>query len=586
MKVKLSYISSLILIILVLFGAYYVYAGITGMTLNSPTSGTNTSNNDVSFQCTATTNGENVSNISIGLNSTGNSTDQIFINVTNDTGTNAFNISNITNFIVNNIPDGRFVWNCLGANDSAIMIIAGATFITAAPNANTTSGANFSRLSNSTITVDTAGPNNVTLIFPNDNSSNRSFKNLTSSDFTNGTVTVRWTAHDALMTVALCNVTVNDVIRAIDVSGYSGGNGSQGGGDAANYTASVSGFNPSLTNNSWSVSCTDFLGNGPNISRVSWAIPIVDTVVPIIDGIDQRLRFKGTVNGQKNVEGTKFDFGTPVNIRGCNGTDNVDYFNTNATLRIKLPGASDFSGDLKNDTGGIDNFEFTDTKALGLYDVNCTIRDSSGNQNSTAKTFEIVRASIRKNSFATSDGFRQPISTGSRRDFGELSTDGLKTRISEGGVFLFQIDGEDHEVLVEEIKGDTIIVVVQSEPITATIKIGESKSFDVNNDGTNDIEINLETITSSNRADIDFNRVSTPAPKPPTTEPTPSPRPSTPIITREEVGSLLKILIVVFVVLLIVYFFIRVKKRPSSKLQFNRRDLGAYRDTTLQLYYK
>ncbi len=582
MKVKFAHITSLFLIILVLFGAYYVIAGINNVTLDSPTGAANYSNasgSTATFQCTAVPNAtEYVGNISLGFNFTdaGAPNASIVLNISQ-------NLSNGTNtsvFIFNTgtLREGRYLWSCLAANTTGNGVVANRSFDKIqADNNGTTNGSAKASGSNGTILIDGTAPSNITLISPGSPASAAGGANLSDADFTNGSVTVVWKVADTYMTNSVCNVTVNGVVRSpTNVIGVSN--------NSANFSATVAGFT-NLVANTWSVSCTDYLGNANTTGSGSRTINITDATVPTINGIDQKLRFFGTLNGERDVEATKFDYGTPVNIKGCNGTDNVDYFNTNATIYIRRPGASVFAIE-RNDTSGISNFEFTDTEALGFYEVNCTIRDNAGNQNSTAKTFEILRSVRKTNFFATTDGFRQPISTGSRRDFGELATDSVKTRVSEGGAFLFQIDGETHEVLVDEIKGDVITVVVKSDPITATIKSGESKSFDVDNDGTNDIEVKLEAITSSNRADITFTRVSTPAPKQDTTEPTQPTRPSTPIFTKEEAGSLLKILVVVFVILLIVYFFIRIKKRPSNKLQFSKRDLGAYRDTTLQLYYK
>ena len=568
---------NLVLIILVLFGAYYVLAGISAVTLTSPGDNEINSSNDIVFQCSGTPDGtEAMRNISVGLNNTGNATNQIILNNTNTTL-----ISNSSVLTVLNIPDGRYVWNCLAANNSAIMVLNGSTFITSSPNANGSVGANFSRSANRTLTIDTAQPDIINLS-TKENASNNYL--LLNSDFTNGSTNLVFSVHDRLSATSTCNVSVNGVVRVLNTVVNSTGTSLNTSANTANNSISVLGFNSGVTNN-WSVVCSDNAGNTNSTNVTSVNITISDVVAPVLNGIDQKLRFKGTISGEQNVEGTKFDFGSPVSILGCNGTDNVDFFRTNATVYVKRPGASQFAIE-RNDTGGISNFEFTDTSALGIYVANCTIRDISGNQNSTVKNFEIIRSVRKTNFFATTDGFRQPISTGSKRDFGELATDSIKTRVSEGGAFLFQIDGELHEVLVDEIKGDTVTVIVKSDPITATIKTGESKSFDVDNDGTNDIEVNLEAITSSNRADITFTRVSTPAPKQDTTEPIQTTRPSTPILTKEEAGSLLKILVVVFVILLIVYFFIRIKKRPNNKLQFSKRDLGAYRDTTLQLYYK
>ncbi len=579
MKANQALTFNLVLIILVLLGAWYVFAGVSTVTLISPADVANTSNNDVVFECSGVPDGlEAIRNISVGLNNTGNATDQLILNNTNTTL-----VANASNLTVANLEDGRFVWNCLAANNSAIMVRNSSTFITVSPNGNATVGANFSRTANRTIIVDTTGPYNITLVLPNRSVSGGNF---TSANFVNGTVTVTWSVMDALMSRSVCNVTVNDVIRTTNIEGNS--TGTTVAMVPVNFTSSVRGFSALISNNTVNITCTDHLGNrnaSENSTSMLTGIAIVDTVRPYEVG---PMTFKGTVDGRADVDAVKFDYGSKIKILGCNGTENVDYFNSNATIDIKLPGSTGFKR-LVNGTSGVSSFVFDDTQDLGTYEVNCTYIDGSGNGNSTVKKFEILKSFRKSNVLVASEDYRQPISAGSRRDFGEISTGGIKTRVSDSGAFLFQMNGEPHEVLIDEIKDDQITVIVKSDPITAVVKVGEAKSFDVDKDGTNDIEVKLDAITSSGRADITFTRVSTPAPlaEVPPVPPTGQPRPSQFVETvKEEAGTLLTILVVIFVVLLVIYLFLRFKKGKSSRVQFSKRDLGAYRDTTLQLYYK
>src|SRR3989344_7522931 len=111
---------NLVLIILVLFGAYYVLAAIDNVTLDSPAKGFNTTNTStVTFQCTASprsnSSGEgNVTNITLGFNFTGTGTGNgsIVVNTTQHLA----NGTNTSVFTISRLPDGRFLWSCLGAN--------------------------------------------------------------------------------------------------------------------------------------------------------------------------------------------------------------------------------------------------------------------------------------------------------------------------------------------------------------------------------------------------------------------------------------------------------------------------------------
>ncbi|MDP4012297.1 MAG: hypothetical protein Q8R00_01700 [Candidatus Nanoarchaeia archaeon] len=560
---------NLLLFVLVIIASYYVFAGIAAVTLDSPTTGANSSSNDVTFTCSATPDGdEAIQNISIGLNFSAD----ITINDTNTTP-----ISNSTTFTVLNIPDGRYFWNCLAANSSAIMINNGTNFIDAAPNGNTTVGANFSRvgatnqMSNSTITVDTVAPSNITLVFPN-----RSGDTIAAAQFTNGSVTVVWKVADALMTNSLCNVTVNSIVRATNVIGVSN--------NSANFTTSVTGFNSLLTN-TWQVTCSDYVGNDNSTGTTSGTVTITDTVAPYEV---TTLSFKGTRNGAPNIIGTEFDYGKPVTISNCNGTENVDYFNSNATIDIRLPDVSSFKI-IKNDTSGIGEVEFTDTSDLGSYLVRCIYRDGSGNFNSTNKTFTIHSTSVSRNPAPLRADYRNPISSGSKRDFGELNAQGIPTRMAVGGIFSFSIDEENHQATLKLIKGDKVTIEFRSDPINVEVSQGQSMSVDIDKDGTNDVEVTFENVATSNRADLTFKRVSTQAStQPETTEPV-APKPSGILpLTKEGVSSLLITLIIIFIVLLIIYSYIKLRQKGSRGrgVSFSNRDLGSRRDQFAYNYHR
>src|SRR3989344_5132493 len=71
-----------------------------------------------------------------------------------------------------------------------------------------------------------------------------------------------------------------------------------------------------------------------------------------------------------NVEKTKFEFGDTVTISDCSGTDNTDE-NVQYNLTVKFPGISSFT--LNNVS-----LTFSDTSAIGTYEVNCSASDSNG----------------------------------------------------------------------------------------------------------------------------------------------------------------------------------------------------------------
>jgi len=55
----------------------------------------------------------------------------------------------------------------------------------------------------------------------------------------------------------------------------------------------------------------------------------------------------------------------------------------------------------------------------------------------------------------------------------------------------FKLNNEDHSAKVTDISADGITIVIRSEPQYSNLKIGESKDFDTNNDGVNDLRVTL-----------------------------------------------------------------------------------------------
>ena len=71
------------------------------------------------------------------------------------------------------------------------------------------------------------------------------------------------------------------------------------------------------------------------------------------------------------------------------------------------------------------------------------------------------------------------------------------------GVY-FDIAGGRHEVMVESITGSNTIVSIDQGAMSITMKEGDSKAVDVNNDGTDDFIINCETIKWSNTEAVEL----------------------------------------------------------------------------------
>ncbi len=109
-------------------------------------------------------------------------------------------------------------------------------------------------------------------------------------------------------------------------------------------------------------------------------------------------------------------------------------------------------------------------------------------------------------------------------DFKEyLSSTGKELTVSVNQVIYFDItvagQTERHSVTIKAIGPNYIDIVIASNPINDRLYVGDTKQYDVNSDGQKDIQITLNSISTSGQADITFKALS-PAPSETKTTPT------------------------------------------------------------------
>ena len=69
--------------------------------------------------------------------------------------------------------------------------------------------------------------------------------------------------------------------------------------------------------------------------------------------------------------------------------------------------------------------------------------------------------------------------------------DGFRTRMKEGGIVNLEVIGDEHEIFIDSVNGNSVDITIQSEPIFATINVGEQKKFDLDKDYVYDLKISL-----------------------------------------------------------------------------------------------
>lgn len=104
-------------------------------------------------------------------------------------------------------------------------------------------------------------------------------------------------------------------------------------------------------------------------------------------------------------------------------------------------------------------------------------------------------------------------------DFNPYFTDdGKELLVSKNQIIYFDVTAGGqiirHKVTITSIGPDYVDIVIASNPIHDRLYIGDSKQYDVNGDGQYDIQVTLNSISTSGKADMTFKSLS-----PPTTTP-------------------------------------------------------------------
>jgi len=76
------------------------------------------------------------------------------------------------------------------------------------------------------------------------------------------------------------------------------------------------------------------------------------------------------------------------------------------------------------------------------------------------------------------------------------SGEGKQLALGPNQVVKFKVEAETHSATIQEVGTDYAILLLQSEPITVYLGVGQTSRYDVNRDGQNDISITLNGVTN------------------------------------------------------------------------------------------
>jgi len=250
----------------------------------------------------------------------------------------------------------------------------------------------------------------------------------------------------------------------------------------------------------------------------------------------------------------------------CSGTDLIS---STLTYQIKV---TDPTGSISTTSGS--PLSYTSTSTIGSYTVACRSLDTTGNPGAwtTDQTFTTSSSNTATTSGGTSSSSSSSstpttteiteVASGETKNLGTL-TQTIANNVIMGAesVATFTMatssnieTTESHSVTISEITDTSVTIIIQSDPITLELNIGDIKTVDVDGDGTSDLELTLNGITDGN-ADITINtlvQIPEVEPTASTSEPTSEPK------AKSSTGWWIALIIVV--IGLIAWFLFRKKK--------------------------
>ncbi|MBI2449385.1 hypothetical protein HYV49_03755 [Candidatus Pacearchaeota archaeon] len=237
------------------------------------------------------------------------------------------------------------------------------------------------------------------------------------------------------------------------------------------------------------------------------------------------------------------------------------------SVSCSCSGSTDTTSGL-NSSYGTNGYSYTaspSTSTSGTFTETCYVRDLAGNENSSTASYTV---SVKQEGGGGGGGGETWTKTIVVND--EQFKEGYVKDLGANHRLKIVVANIDHYVGVLKITTSLVDIEVSSTPQKATLSVGETKKFDVTNDGYYDIQVILEGIKSSlatiNIKSI-YEKIALPVQEqPPTVQPTPEEKPAESGVTGKVIEEgksgtgVLVFLIVLVVVIVSVIIFLRLKK--------------------------
>ena len=208
-----------------------------------------------------------------------------------------------------------------------------------------------------------------------------------------------------------------------------------------------------------------------------------------LDNVGQITEMVAVIDSTKPV----VDITSPANRSSSSSNVNVAYTLTEANTQERCWWTLDGGAVEHNITCGTSVTH--QSWATGTRTVRVYAEDEAGNIGTDSVTFTKTVAA------ETSGGggaFISPEDKGwtfTMTVSDEQLLDGFQRALAKNERFKFRVGGEDHSVGVVAIDGNLVTIQIWSNPQTATLSVGQSSKFDVNNDGYYEVYVKVNSVS-------------------------------------------------------------------------------------------
>ena len=257
----------------------------------------------------------------------------------------------------------------------------------------------------------------------------------------------------------------------------------------------------------WNISCADVNNNINN--SASWVQG--DNYVGTRQGNFTLTDTVGPTTATPTFSASSVTQSTAVTVT-CTGTDGITA-NPKEYVSVKGPLGGDWQGDI-----GVSPYSYTGTGDVGTYTVRCRSTDSAGvfGGYSSEVTFAVTKTA---GSSQTSDGggassggtTTVTVATGQIKDLGTVAEGGEGIiNAYRASTVTFNIMtsaatvASSHSIVIDDvsyIKGE-VTMTISSDPVTLTLKVGDTEKVDMDSDGKDDLEVSLVSVDENGQANM------------------------------------------------------------------------------------